>query len=71
MKKTHLSSCAIYNEPALPKGICNCGVVNWYGIDLTKKEVDEIQKAYGIKNHKELDSFVEGYNQALLDVGFE
>ena len=42
MKKTniHLSDCAIYNEPAYPKGKCNCG----YEFNSIDKIIKQIEK---------------------------
>ena len=41
IKMQHWSDCAIYNEPAYPKGRCNCG-----GITLAMESID---KLYQIK----------------------
>lgn len=31
MSSPHLSSCALFNEPAMPSGACNCGTPNLLG----------------------------------------
>ncbi len=42
MKKTniHLSDCAVYNEPAYPKGKCNCGY-EFNSIDKIIKQIED------------------------------
>ena len=72
----HKSDCAIYNEPAYPKGKCDCE-----GITLSQKSIDKLYQAKRVacsvmrmtadgpcdSFDEEMDKIIELINSVLLD----